>query len=198
MTQGPQTHATVRTQSGLAVLRDTTEDDVPAMVDYFFRPDAHLDSLIDRSRLPPKAVMADGFRRMIRTGEPGQLRTTYAIDLDGRLIGFTSLYRQTADVNHSHWHIIDEGVRAGGVSSALYPHRIRLYFDLYPIERLIHQTKTSNIGVNRMLDKFVPVAKTEWVANPDGLASPGEFAIRYVRRADIPRIVERAKELGLL
>ena len=38
-----------------------------------------------------------------------------------------------------------------------------------------------------MLDKYVKIAATESVERPDGLAGPGEFHIRYVRREDIPR-----------
>ncbi len=193
----PTIHARAPTKLGVASFRDMSGDDAEWMADYFMRPDAHLDTLIDRSRMGTRDVLIDRFRALTRTGDPTQLRAAFAIDLDSRRVGFTSLYRQTPEVNYSHWHIVDDGVRAGGISTALYPHRIKMYFDLFPLERLIHQTKTSNTGVNRMLDKFVPIADTLWIDKPDGLSSPGEFAIRYVRRADIPRILARAKELGL-
>jgi hypothetical protein len=78
----------------------------------------------------------------------------------------------------------------------IYPTRIDLYFDLFPIERLIHQTRVTNTGVNRMLDKYVPIAKTEFVERPDGLARPGEFHMRYVTRADLPRIRETGAMLA--
>ena len=194
----PTIHARTKTTLGIASFRDATAEDSAWMAAYFHRPDPHLDTLIDRSKLASTETMATGFRAMIRSGDPGQLRSVFVIDLEGRHIGFTNLFRQSPDVNYSHWHLVDEGARAGGISTALYPHRIKMYFDLFPIERLIHQTKTSNTGVNRMLDKFVPVAETVWIDKPDGLASPGEFAIRYVRRADIPRIFARATDLGLL
>jgi hypothetical protein len=193
----PTVHARTQTRAGLASFRDATTDDAQWMAAYFHRPDTHLDTLIDRTKLGPTAMMADGFRAMVRSGDPGQLRSVFVIDLDGRHIGFTNLFRTSPEVNYSHWHVVDEQARAGGISTALYPHRIKMYFDLFPIERLIHQTKTSNIGVNRMLDKFVPIAETVWIDKPDGLASPGEFAIRYVRRGDIPAIFARAKDLGL-
>jgi hypothetical protein len=194
----PEIHARTQTKAGLATLRDTAPDECEAMAAYFHRPDAHLDTLIDRRKLGPVSMMTEGFRQMIRTGDPGQLRTAYAIYLDDRFIGFTALFRQTSEINYSHWHIIDEAARATGLSTALYPHRMKMYFDLFPIERLIHQTKTSNTGVNRMLDKFVPVAKVELIDKPDGLASGGEFNIRYVSRADLPRIMARAQQMGLL
>lgn len=165
-----------------------TDGDLDAMADYFTRPDAHLDTLIDRTRMPARDKLRERYAAWRWSGDGDQMSSVFALRLDGRLVGFTNLLRKTADENYSHWHIIDEAGRAGGVSTAIYPTRIDLYFELFPIERLVHQTRVSNTGVNRMLDKFVPVAKTEFVEKPDGLAKPGEFVIRYVTRADIPRI----------
>lgn len=61
-----------------------------------------------------------------------------------------------------------------------------MYFDVAPIAQLIHQTRTRNVGVNRMLDRFVAVAETRYIETPDGVAAPGEFHLRYVRREDVP------------
>ena len=118
-----------------------------------------------------------------------------AITLDSELIGYTLLNRYAPSTNYGHWHITVPSLRGSGISTALYPHRIKTYFDLVPIERLIHQTRTRNIAVNRMLDKYVPVAETCHVERPDGVALPGEFHMRYVLRADIPKLFARAAEL---
>jgi hypothetical protein len=67
-----------------------------------------------------------------------------------------------------------------------------MYFDLFPMDRLIHQTRTRNIGVNRMLDRYVPIAETLYIEHPDGVALPGEFHLRYVFRKDIPSLLEKA------
>jgi hypothetical protein len=167
-----------------------TEADLDAVAGYFLRPDPHLDAIMDRSKLPGQAALRAYYDTARYSGDPGQMAAAFGLRLDSRLVGFTILMRKTPEENYSHWHIIDPKDRAGGVSSAIYPTRIELYFDLFPIGRLIHQTRSTNTGVNRMLDRFVPVAKTEFVENPDGLARPGDFHIRYVTRADIPRIRE--------
>jgi hypothetical protein len=88
-------------------------------------------------------------------------------------------------------------LRAKGLSTALYPLRIRAYFEVAPIARLIHQTRTRNLAVNRMLDKFVPISETMYIEKPDGFAAPGEFHLRYVRREDVPAILARAAALGI-
>jgi hypothetical protein len=78
------------------------------------------------------------------------------------------------------------------LSSALYPNRIQTYFELAPLTRLIHQTRTRNVAVNRMLDRYVPVAETCHIERPDGVAEPGEFHLRYVFARDIPGFFQRA------
>ena len=118
-----------------------------------------------------------------------------AITLDEQLIGYTLLNRYSEDVNYSHWHIIESNLRGRRLSTALYPYRIKAYFDVAPISRLIHQTRTRNLGANRMLDKFIMVSETKFIEKPDGVASPGEFHVRFVRREDIPRFFARAVEL---
>jgi hypothetical protein len=187
----------VRTRLGAAWFDDQiSEADLDTIVDYLYRPDPHLDTLLDRARLPDRAALRERYASWRRTGDPAQMSLLFALRLEGRLAGFTNLLRKTPMENYSHWHIIDPADRADGISSCVYPTRIELYFNLYPAERLIHQTRITNVGVNRMLDKFVPVARTEFVERPDGLARPGEFHIRYVTRADLPRIRELGEQMA--
>jgi RimJ/RimL family protein N-acetyltransferase len=190
----------VATRAGEVWFDDVRDEDLDAIADYFTKPDAHLDTLIDRTRMPDKAGLRARYALWKRTGDPGQMNSVFALRLASeaseRLIGFTNLLRQTERVNYSHWHILDPNLRAGGISSAVYPTRLDLYFGRFPIERLIHQTRITNTGVNRMLDKFVPIAKTEFVERPDGLAKPGEFHMRYVTRADLPRIRAIGEQLA--
>jgi len=138
--------------------------------------------------------MRKRFSNSIRTGDSAQPTISLEITLDERLVGYTLFVRYSDDVNDSHWHIIVPAVRAKGLSTALYPHRIQAYFDIAPISRMIHQTRTRNLSLNRMLDKFVAAAETSVTDKSDGVALPGEFHIRFVTRADIPRIFAREAE----
>lgn len=192
------TVASVKTVHGVAGLRDLSSADLPAIVDYWLRsPAEHLDFMgVDRQMLGSKEEIHKRFANAVRTGDPNQSAMVLAITLDERLAGYTLLNRYSEDVNYSHWHIIDSNLRGRGLSTALYPHRIKAYFEIAPISRLIHQTRTRNLGVNRMLDKFVAVSETKFIDKPDGVACPGEFHIRFVRREDIPRFFARAAELA--
>ena len=193
----PVEHGSVRTKVGVAGMRDLARGDIELIVEYWHGGIADLEFLgIDQARLATPASTRRRFEVALRNGDLAQPNIAYAITLDDRLIGYTLLNQYSPETNYSHWHIISEDRRAAGVSSALYPYRVRMYFGTSNIERLIHQTRTRNIGVNRMLDKYVPVAETRFVDNPDGVALPGEFHMRFVRRADIPRLFARAEELA--
>jgi RimJ/RimL family protein N-acetyltransferase len=191
-------HATQSTRAGLAVLRDLAESDLEHIVRYWHDGGADLEFLgIDPAKLGKPEDTHARYVRAVRNGDPAQPNIAFTITLDGEFVGYTLLNQYAPESNYSHWHIIAPENRAGGFSSALYPHRIKMYFDTTAIARLIHQTRTRNIGVNRMLDKFVPIAETAYVEKPDGVAGPGEFHMRHVRREDVPRLFARAAELGL-
>lgn len=184
--------ASLHTRVGLAQLRDLEQRDVEWILRYWFESgDTHLDFLgIDRHLLGSRGDTRQRFCIAIPSSNPDQPNIAFAITLDGEFTGYTLLNRYDTRTNYSHWHITDARHRAAGLSSALYPWRIKTYFEAASLERLIHQTRTRNLAVNRMLDKFVPVAETVYIERPDGVALPGEFHLRYIYRADIPRLFE--------
>jgi hypothetical protein len=186
-------HASVQIPVGQAQLADIAPDDIEAIVRFWHDSgDELLDYVgIDRAKLGPPENTRARYQRAVWTGDPNQANIAFAIRLDGRMIGYTLLNRYAPDINYSHWHIMDPVLRGAGISSMLYPHRLKMYFDLTPMQCLIHQTRTHNTAVNRMLDKWVPVAETRYIAMPDGVALPGEFHLRYVRREDVPAFFMR-------
>ncbi len=195
--QSPVEHARVTTGLGTASLRDLVPADIDRIVAYWHDGGADLEFLgIDIAKMGTPADSHARHERAMRNGEPDQPVIAFAIALDGETVGYTLLRQYTAESNYSHWHIFAKDNRAAGLSTALYPHRIKMYFDTTNMARLIHQTRTRNIGVNRMLDNYVPIAESAYVAQPDGLAGPGEFHMRHVRREDLPRLFARAAELA--
>ena len=187
-------YARVETKAGRALLRSLEPRDVDAVVRFWHESgDELLDFLgIDRARLATREDTRQRFMRAVPSGDPAQMNLAFAIDLDGELTGYTLLNRYSAELNYSHWHIMRPELRGAGISSALYPYRVRMYFDAAPMERLTHQTRTRNVPVNRMLDKWVPIAETRYIENPDGVALPGEFHLRYVNRADVAALFLKA------
>ena len=193
------TFGSVKTKRGIAGLRDLTPADIPAIIDYWLlSPPEYLDFMgVNRQLLGSSEDIHKRFLNAVRTGDPTQSVIALAITLDDLFAGYTLLRRYSEAVNYSHWHIVISSLRGQGLSTALYPLRIKAYFDMVPIIQLIHQTRTGNLGVNRMLDKFVMISETKFIDKPDGVAIPGNFHIRFVRREDIPRFFVRAVELGI-
>jgi hypothetical protein len=187
-------YASTKTQVGLAEVRDLDSGDIDSIARFWHDSgDQFLDFLgIDRSRLGAVEDTRQRFLRAIPTGNCDQQSLAFAISVNGQFAGYTLLNRYTPENNYSHWHITNPDLRACGLSTSLYPHRIKTYFDSVPMNRLIHQTRTRNVGVNRMLDRYVPVAETRYITDPDGVALPGEFHLRYVLPADIPNFFARA------
>jgi len=192
-------YAAINTALGVTVLRDFATDDIEQVARFWHGSGSDfLDFLgIDRARLGTLEATRQRFTRAIRTGDTEQSSVAFAITLNSECVGYTLLNHYTQDVNYSHWHIINPALRGLGLSTRLYPYRIKTYFDLIPINRLIHQTRTRNIAVNQMLDHWVPVAETCYVEKPDGVALPGEFHLRYVLRSDVPRLLDKAGASGI-
>src|SRR5262249_55779406 len=146
---------------------------------------------VDRLRLGTEDDTRRRFLRAIPSGDPDQQSLAFAIMLNDELVGYTLLNRYTPLENYSHWHIINPLLLGLGLSTLLYPHRLKTYFDATAIDQLVHQTRTHNIAVNRMLDRWVPVAETRYIQRPDGVSLPGEFHLRYVHRKDLPKFITR-------
>jgi RimJ/RimL family protein N-acetyltransferase len=187
-------YTAINTAAGVAVLRDVAPEDIEKVVRFWYDSgDDFLDFLgIDRARLGSEDDTRRRFQRAIRTGDPDQASVAFAITVNSDFAGYTLLNRYTPDVNYSHWHITTPALRGLGLSTALYPHRLKTYFDAFQMNRLIHQTRTRNVAVNKMLDHWVPVAETCYVEKPDGVALPGEFHLRYVLRGDVAAFLQRA------
>ena len=180
--------------SGVAALRDLEYSHVVSLVGYWYDGGADFRALaVNPAALPDREVMTARFHAAIRTGDPSQSKMGYAVTLNDALIGYTLLNQYSPASNYSHWHIIEKTLRKLGISSLLYPHRLDVYFRTSNIRRLVHQTHVSNLGVNRMLDKYVPVAETKWLDRPDGLGSPGKYHLRYVTNDDVADFLTRAQ-----
>lgn len=188
-------HARIDWHGRTVIFRDLGTADLSRIADYWLHTDwdffrsmgVHVEALGDRQALVTR------FADAIPTGNADQAKLGFAIEVDDAMVGYSTLNRYAPAENYSHWHIVDPAWRRGGLSSLLYPYRLRTYFGLTGIERLIHQTRPENVGVNRLLDRFVPVAETRHVDRPDGMARAGTFHIRYVHRTDLPRILNLAE-----
>lgn len=202
-------HASTLTRAGRLAVRDATPEDVDEYVDYWHYSGEELKDLIgiDRKKLGSPENSRKRFLHMIRVPGTEQTNIVLSITLDDEVIGYTNLNRYGSDDNYVHLHTYRNAVRSvlrarkfkdaktgtglGGAVIGL----MGGYFNLFSINRLVLQTRTTNHNINAALDLYLAPAETKYVAQPAGLLAPGEMHVRYVYRKDIAWLRARAEAL---
>jgi RimJ/RimL family protein N-acetyltransferase len=182
----PATFLTLAVPAGVLAVRDVEEQDIAEFVRYWHSGSDHLDYLrIDRRKLGTAEETAARFRAAMRTGDLAQPAVAFTLAVNDEPCGYFNVNRYSPTENYPHIHLTTATQRSKGVATAAVPCALKLLFELYPIERLTLETRTSVTAINRVLDSVAPVSKTLYLKDPDGLAGPGEFHHRYVHRGDV-------------
>lgn len=208
--RGIAVHASTLTRAGRLAVRDATPEDVDAYVNYWHHSGEEIKQLlgIDPERLGTPEDSKKRFFEMLRVPDKYQEDVIFTVTLNDEVIGYSNINRCTED-SYVHLHTYRGSVRTAlqerkiasttgaqiGVAASLIG-LVGGYFGLFPIRRVVLQTRTTNRWINRALDLYMPPAETKYVFNPPGLAAPGECHIRYVRREDIPWVRSRAEALA--
>jgi len=205
-----RTHATVRIRAGLLAVRDAIPADVEAYVNYWHYSGERVKQLlgIDLQRLGTPQDSRERFLRMLPVPDGAPADTIFTITLNDAVIGYTNINWRGPDDSCVHLHTYRGCLRGAvegtnrarvgsrsGVAAALFG-LVGGYFELFPLRRVILQTRPTNTWINRALDLYMPPAETKFIADPPGLAAPGDCHVRYVRREDIGWIRTRAESLG--
>ncbi|MDI9911365.1 N-acetyltransferase [Xanthomonas oryzae pv. oryzae] len=164
---------------------------------------------VDTARLGDAQQIRERFMRNIPSSEPLEQPTViYSIYLKEILIGYTNINRYDAQENYMHLHIYRKALRkalvqgpkaqttGGGVGACTLGLIIAHYLKNFDMERLVMQTRTRNMLINRALDLYLPASRTCYFENPDGLSAPGEFHVRYAYRGQHHFYQERAQVLA--
>jgi RimJ/RimL family protein N-acetyltransferase len=207
-------HSSLEMRAGRLAVRDAIPEDVDAYVKYWHGSGDRIIKFlrIDRARLGGPADSRERFLRMIRIPGAEQQSVIFTMTLNGEAIGYTNLNRYGPDDNYPHFHTYlhthrpsvrsairpaDQAPRRGaGVAAVLVGPILRMCFDLFPLRRIVLQTRPTSAGINRALDLYLPPAVTKYIEKADGLAGPGEFHMRYVYREDAAWMLERARALA--
>lgn len=209
-------HTSIQMRAGFLAVRDAISADADAYVNYWHYSGEKIKDLlgIDRERLGTPQDSRKRFSQMMRVPGVYQPNVIFTITLNGQVVGYTNINRYGPDNSYVHLHTYRSSVRpllrAAGVFSesrgsgnrggasvgAVLIGLIGMYFDLFPLTRVVFLTRTTNHAINRALDLYMSPAETKYIVNPPGLAAPGECHIRYVRRVDVPWMRSRAEFLG--
>jgi hypothetical protein len=209
--------ASIQMRVGTLAIRDAVPSDVDAFLKYWhYSGDKIINFLrINRVKLGTPEDTRQRFFSMIRNPEMvDQPSVVFTLTLNDEVIGYTNVNRHGPDDNYPHLHTYlhthrdnmrsaigapkrRDGARTGGgVAAALIGPLMGVFFDHIPMRRIVLQTRVTSVGINRTLDLYLPPDETKFVEVPDGIASTGEFHMRYVYRKDVPWMLERAHALA--
>lgn len=204
----------VETRAGVLALRDAVPADLDAYLNYWHYSGERIKEIlgIDQAKLGTPADTRERFLSMIRKPGTYPSDVLFTATLNGSVIGYTNMNRYGADEAYVHLHLYRRSLRSvlvartpgaparagAGLAAALIGPGLSMYFRLFPLERLILQTRPENSAINKALDLYAFAAERRYVAHPAGLAAPGEQCLRYVHRADVPRMLRRSQALSAL
>jgi len=179
------THFEIDLQGELIRLRDLQEQDIPALISYWVdsSPEYIRSIGADPRKIPSRDQLLATYRSALPEAGPGRSRVVVIVEsAKGNLIGYTNLFIKSADEAYAHVHILDPAYRSRGIAQTLFPHAIRLFFRLAPIGRILMQTSPENQRVNRFLQAVGLTPERIHIADPDGMARPGDFNVYTLER----------------
>jgi RimJ/RimL family protein N-acetyltransferase len=138
------------------VVRPMRLDEVDVRIDYFHgASEEYLTRLgIDRALLPSKdawrAYYEEDFARPLAERETYNL----AWELDGRIVGFSSVdHIELGEGAFMHLHIVEEPRRRSGLGTEFVRRSVDEYFRALELQRLFSQPNAYNVAPNRTLQR---------------------------------------------
>jgi hypothetical protein len=191
-------HICIQVRAGILSIRDAVSSDVEAYVNYWHYSGEKIKDVlgIDREKLGTPEDSRERFYRMIRVPSEKQVSVIFTVTLNAHVIGYTNINRYGLDEEYLHLHTYRSSVRSAlrdrkithhtksntSLASVLIGYIINMYFDLFPLRRVILPTRTTNRWINHALELYMPPAETLYLNAPAGLAAPNEYHLRYVYR----------------
>ncbi|MBO2448578.1 hypothetical protein J4573_15855 [Actinomadura barringtoniae] len=169
--------------------------DIEPFVSYWHDGGADLAFLgIDLDKLGAREDTRKRFLDLCRRGEPKDRAVGFTFHLNDSVIGYTNINIQGRPKGYLHVHLTDPAARRRGVVSAILLQSLPVLADHvlteYPIDGLVLETRTRNVGINRVVRSVgLRPASTGHLEDPDGLAGPGEFNVYDLDAATIRALV---------
>lgn len=179
-------------------VRDMLEEDIETFVSYWHDGIADLDFLgIDRAKLGSRDDTRARFRQLCRRHGPRDVAVGFTFCRNGAIIGFTNINILGRPDGYVHVHLTDPSAREQGILSAVLWNSLPVIaghlLTEYPINGLVLETRTRNIGINKVVRSSGLTPRfTRYLENPDGLAGAGEFSVFYLDTVIIKTLIAEA------
>ncbi len=185
-----------RLRDGNFKIRGVEASDLPALVAYWHdRGPDFLRSLgADPDKLPQREETARRFLGSIPRPGENQERATFIVEDDRRQpIAYTNINFSSSEEGVIHFHVLRPGPLGKAVAYLLFPEMVRIYFECFPLRRIVMQTSPANRNINRFLQRFGLEPQLRHLAKPDGMARPGDFNVYEIERGQAGRISRRTR-----
>ncbi|TDB90332.1 hypothetical protein E1264_05470 [Actinomadura sp. KC216] len=172
-------------------VRDMEPPDIESFVSYWHDGGADLDFLgIDLAKLGGREDTRRRFLGLCHRGEPKDGAIGFTFRLNDAVIGYTNINILGRPKGYLHVHLTDPSVRRRGILSAIFWNSLPVLADHvlseYPIDGLVLETRTRNVGINRVVQSVgLRPARAGHLDEPDGVAGPGEFNVYELDAATI-------------
>jgi RimJ/RimL family protein N-acetyltransferase len=154
----PSSHAS-QLSSELISVRDMSENDIPLMLNYWFRsPPGFFEAMsVDPAKMPTESAMEKSLREKIT--ENGKLSSSKSnalvIAYEGQSIGMHSI-NPLVEGDHGifHAHIWNPKFRRRGLGMHSYPKACRVFLDRFDLKKIAFKTPVGNSGAIRVKEKL--------------------------------------------
>lgn len=147
------------TDPSLVSIRDLTEEDVPTLLNYWYRsPPGYFENLgVDPKKMQTEAEMEASIRKRLpenRLLEKSKLGVV-AILLENKLVGIHSLV-PLVENDHAvfHAHIFKPELRGAGIGMISYPKACKLFIERFNLKRMLFKTPIKNSAAIRVKEKL--------------------------------------------
>jgi RimJ/RimL family protein N-acetyltransferase len=177
------------------VIRDLMEKDIETLVRYWHDSDpGFLYSLgVDLANLRSRSETCE---RLLASLTQRSSRAYFVMDIGEELVAYANLNFRSATEACAHFHVLKRTSRVKGMVYLLLPDIIRIFFSVFPLEKVEMQTLPENHGIDRLLQRFGLKAQRKFLDQPDGFARPGDLNVWKITGADIIRLLTDADRRG--
>lgn len=176
-------------------LRDIVDEDINLFVSYWHDGGADLEFLgIDRAKLGSRADTTERFRGYINQHAGPQPAVGFTFARNGAAVGYANINAHGRKQGYVHVHVTDASARKQGLVTAFLigslPVIASLILPQLAVDSLVLETRTRNVGINRVVENagLRPV-RSGYLANPDGVAGPGEFNIYILDQQTLQALI---------
>lgn len=170
-------------------IRDFEERDIEPMIWFLRESDRQelADFGVDLSTIPD----AETLRKLLRTRISSDRRDFLVIAQEGQMIGYISVPEFREGEAAVHAHIIYKDKRRQGVGRAALPWALSILFDNIHAEKLILEPKTTNVGMNTLIQSFGLKPVKTYVTQASAFTGAIEVNRYEVTQQDLDTLLNR-------